>query len=119
MGGQDRVALADRERPLDDQGLARAVLLDDAGLLERLDEGPARTVAARGLGGVDLDQAVVDPRARQRGHHVLDHLDLGRPALDRRPSLATERHGRSGRARWADPGGRNERKPRRCRVRRG
>ena len=32
MGRQDRVALADRERPLDDQGLAGPVLLDDAGL---------------------------------------------------------------------------------------
>ena len=86
MGGQGGVSLADRERSLDCQGLARAVLLDRPCLLERLDEDPARTVATRALGGIDLDQAIVDPRARQSGHHVLDHIDLSRPALDCRPS---------------------------------
>ena len=44
---------------------------------EGLDERPARAVAAGGLGGVDLDQAVVDPQAGQGGHDVLDHLDDG------------------------------------------
>ena len=61
MGCQDRVSLTNRERPLDDQSRAGLVLLDRAGLVERFDEDPARSVATRAFHGIDLDKAVVDP----------------------------------------------------------
>ena len=118
MGRQDGVALADRVRPLDDQGLAGAVLLDDSGLLEDIHVSLAGAVTARALGGVDLDPAVVDPRAGQRGHDMLDHLDMRRPLLDRGPPLRWARHGRSGPEPRADPGGRTGRRRCRCRARR-
>ncbi len=67
---------------------SRAVLLDQAGLGDRLDEGAAGAVAAGGLGGVDLDDAVVHPQTGEGGHHVLDHLDDRLASLERRAALA-------------------------------
>src|SRR5271166_3377773 len=87
MGRQDGVAFANRVRPFDDQGLPRTVLLDDPGLLETIHIGLTGTVTPRALGRVDLDPAVVDPRSRQCGHDMFDHLDACWPLLDCGPPL--------------------------------
>ena len=80
VGCQERVAFDDADRAFEHQGLAHPALLDDSGSIERLDKGPAGTVAAGAFAGIDLDDAIIDPQAGQGGHHVFDHLD-GRRAL--------------------------------------
>ncbi len=87
MDGEDSVSLADADRILDDKRRAHPVLLDDPGAVEGLDEDLARAVATGTLAGVDVDQRVVDPEARQRGHNMLDHLDGDTVAADRCATL--------------------------------
>ena len=65
----------DRLGNLDDASLG--LLLDDAGLLEGLDEVQARAVAAGQFGPVNLDLEVVDAQARAGRQAVLDRLDAG------------------------------------------
>ncbi len=55
--------------------LARGLLLDDARLLDRRDEGLRRTIAAGHFRLIDPDLAVIDAHAGQGRHDVFDHLD--------------------------------------------
>jgi hypothetical protein len=97
LDGAHGARLAGAERQLDgvelDAGRQRAAedgleLVHDVGLAghrdagdarggQGLDERPARPVAARGLGGVDLDEAVVDAEPGQGRQHVLHQPHLG------------------------------------------
>ena len=51
-----------------------SVLLDDPRRLQGADEGQRGAVHSGHFRLVDVDLAVVDPQARQRRHHVLDHV---------------------------------------------
>ena len=84
---ENRVSFLDAERTIDDQGLARAVLLDRPGTVQSLDEETARTIAPGALARIDLHQAVVDLQTGQGGHHVLDHLDGRGASSDRGAAL--------------------------------
>ncbi len=86
-GRQHGVALAYADGPFQHEGLPHPVLLDDPGVVERLDEGSARTVAPGTFTGIDLNHAVVDPQTGQGGHHMLDHLHGRRTLSDRRAAL--------------------------------
>ena len=87
--------------PFDRQSLARAILVDDPGRVEGLDEQTARPVAARAFGGVDLDRAVVDLEAGQGRHDVLDQLDHGRAVLNGGSALRRDHLADLGRDRGA------------------
>ena len=85
---EGRVPLAHRDGPVDDVGWPGLALIGDARVIQGLDEGLARPVAAGGLGPIDLDDAIVDLEPGERGHDVLDHLDDGRAILDGRAPLS-------------------------------
>jgi hypothetical protein len=71
-GADVAIALADLDRLADHQPAAHAALRHDAGLLDQVHERRRAAVHDRDLGAVDLDRAVVDAHAAQRGEHVLD-----------------------------------------------
>ena len=61
---------------VDDQIVARRVLLLKAGLEENLDEGQGAAIAHRGFVAVDLADDVVDLESADRGQNMFDGMDL-------------------------------------------
>jgi len=82
--GDDRGAAArHRDRGVEREVVPLGVLLERLALQDQIHELPGRSVHDRRLGGVHLDQDVVDPAAVQGAQHVLHGVDLGVPDLDR------------------------------------
>ncbi len=77
-------ARADADRVRDVDGAAPGRLRSAPGREEQRDERLGAAVDGRDLGAVHLDLEVVDPQAGGGGHQVLDRLDPGPVASDRR-----------------------------------
>ncbi len=78
------VAVAHLDGCKDAQIALRRVLLDDAGRLQQEDERPGTAIHDRDLGSGNVDVEVVDAKARERGHQVLDGGNAGTVMLQRR-----------------------------------
>ncbi len=70
------VAILDFNAPRDAQEALRRTLLHDAGLLHQKHERRGAAVHDGHLGRVQVDVGVVHAEAAQRGHQVLDGVDL-------------------------------------------
>jgi hypothetical protein len=78
-----RGLIADTHQVFDIQPWANGQLFDDAGAVQRFDEGEARAVAAGHFRAIDPDFAVVDAQAGEGGHDVFDHVDRSAAARKR------------------------------------
>ena len=84
------VAVGDLDALLHAQEALGGALLLDAGLLQEKHERRGAAIHDGDFGAVEVDMAIVDSQAGERGHQVLDRVDLGL-ALDQagaQPRLA-------------------------------
>ena len=90
VGRESSISVADNHRAFELKDLAHPVLFDHAGLLERLDECATGAIAARALGRVDLNDAIVDAHTSQGGQDMFSHFNDGVALLDRGAALRAE-----------------------------